>query len=91
MDKNIDKPDAISDLLEALRALATPIPLTVDLWSTREVAQFLKHTEKTTRDKIVAKPDFPRPIRISTGARGRGHPRWKAREVIAWAEKQQER
>lgn len=76
-----------SDLIEVLDRLSPRIPVTADLWSTREVAAYLKYTVAQTRDRIVTQPTFPEPIRIRTGS-GRGQPRWKAIEVMQWAEGQ---
>lgn len=51
------------------------------LWGVREVAEFLSASESTARTAI-AQPDFPERIILWTGA----HPRWKASEVMQWAE-----
>ena len=43
------------------------------------------------RERITALPGFPQAIRLPVmGSKGRGQPLWKAREVIAWAEKHPE-
>lgn len=64
------------------------IPIEVDLWDTEHIAAYLKYSYSTVRDKILPLPSFPRPISIHT-VNGAGLPRYKAREVIAWAESQQ--
>jgi hypothetical protein len=61
------------------------IPLEVDLWDTEHIAAYLKYSYSTVRDKILPLPSFPKPICIRT-ANGAGLPRYKAREVIKWAE-----
>lgn len=61
------------------------IPIEVDLWDTEHIAAYLKYSHSTVRDKILPLPSFPRPICIRT-ANGSGLPRYKAREVIKWAE-----
>jgi hypothetical protein len=61
------------------------IPVEVDLWDTEHIAAYLKYSHSTVRDKILPLPSFPRPICIRT-ANGSGLPRYKAREVIKWAE-----
>ena len=61
------------------------IPIEFDLWDTEHIAAYLKYSYSTVRDKILPLPSFPRPICIRT-ANGSGLPRYKAREVIKWAE-----
>ncbi|MFS2015040.1 hypothetical protein ACEN88_00495 [Massilia sp. CT11-108] len=66
------------------------IPLEVDLWDTEHIARYLKRSYSTVRDKILPLSSFPKAIRIRT-ANGTGHPLYKAREVIQWAESLQEK
>jgi hypothetical protein len=81
----------ITALAQAVASQIRPaIPVEIDLWSAVEVAAFLKRDIRTTREKIAALPGFPQAIRLPAPSGGRGHPLWKAREVIAWAEKYQE-
>jgi hypothetical protein len=61
------------------------IPVEVDLWDTEHIAAYLKYSYSTVRDKILPLPSFPKPICIRT-ANGSGLPRYKARDVIKWAE-----
>jgi len=61
------------------------LPVEVDLWDTEHIARYLKYSYSTVRDKIICLPSFPRPIHINT-ANGKSLPRFKAREVIHWAE-----
>ncbi len=52
---------------------------------------FLKRSEAVVRERITALPGFPQAIRLPVaGSKGRGQPLWKAKEMIAWAEKHQE-
>ena len=67
------------------------IPLEVDIWSSAEVGEYLKMDSKKVMERIVILPGLPQPIRIPTMSGGKGHPRWKAREVIEWVESFQER
>jgi len=69
---------------------ARRIPLAVDLWSYAEIAAYLKVGVQQVADRYADLPDFPRAIRLPSQGRGRGHPRYKATEVIKWAEKFQE-
>lgn len=82
----------IDKLLEAIDKLSPRIPVTVDLWSVREIAAYLKRSEPVVRERITALPGFPQAIRLPVvGGKGRGQPLWKASEVIAWAESHQEK
>jgi hypothetical protein len=82
----------IEILLDAINNLSPRIPLTVDLWSVKEIAAYLKRSEAVVRERITALPGFPQAIRLPVaGSKGRGQPLWKAKEVIAWTEKHQEK
>jgi hypothetical protein len=61
------------------------IPIEVDLWDASHIAAYLKRSHSTVRDRILPLPSFPKPIRIQT-SNGTGHPLYKAREVVRWAE-----
>lgn len=75
----------------------TAIPVSVDLWSAKEVGAYLKVSPRQALERYSHLPDFPSPIRLpsmdpramaeNTKSKGKGHPRWEATEVIAWARK----
>lgn len=80
-----------TDLLDSLAAAiarhtARRIPLAVDLWSTAEIAAYLKCSERYVLDNFAARPDFPPAVRLPGKGERRGHPRYKAADVIKWAE-----
>lgn len=83
----------ITELLEKLlRRLADPprpVPLPIDAWDAECIARYMKRSAYTVRREIVVQPTFPRPMRIP-GA-GRAQALYKAREVVAWLESQQEK
>ena len=82
------QPDIIDQLAQAIaRHTARRIPLAVDLWSNAEIAAYLKCDPRQVSERYSGLPGFPRAIRIG----GKGHPRYKAAEVIAWAEGQTEK
>jgi hypothetical protein len=66
------------------------IPLSVDLWSYAEIADYLKVGVQQVADRYATLPDFPRAIRLPSQGSRRGHPRYKAIEIVRWAEKFQE-
>ncbi len=83
----------ITELAEKLAELATPaIPLRVDLWGAKQIGAYLKVTPRQVLERYALLPGFPLSIRLpsATGKRG-SPPRWKAWEVIRWAESYQER
>ncbi len=53
-----------------------------ELWTIREIAAFGKWAPTYVANKIVAMPDFPKPVRI-TGENAK--PRWIAEQVKAYA------
>lgn len=55
------------------------------LWSLERVAEYSEYSVTNAR-RLVAQPDFPRPVRLFNGA----HPRWIAREVIEYCEAKKE-
>jgi hypothetical protein len=80
-------PDILDQLAEAIaRHTARRIPLAVDLWSNAEIAAYLKCEPRQVSERYSCLPGFPRAIRIG----GKGHPRYRAAEVIGWAEGQRE-
>lgn len=60
------------------------IPISVDLWDLRTIAAYLK-VSKSQAQRYAARTDFPKATRLPTD--GRGTPRYKAKAVIAWAER----
>ena len=80
-----------SDLINRLAAaialhLPRRIPFAVDLWSHKEVAEYLKCTPRQVADRYAKIDGFPKPA----GPRGM-HPRYLAKEVVAWVEGQSEK
>lgn len=83
--------ELIEQLAAELAARIRPaIPLSVDLWDAETIATYLKVSKKQVLERYAPLPDFPRAIRLPA-ATGKGHPRWKASDVIDWAEKYQDR
>jgi hypothetical protein len=78
--------EILEKLLEHLSRPA-PLPVAIDLWDTRMIGAYLKRSLDTVRDDIVTLPSFPRPIRLPLKSGARTHALYKAREVIAWAER----
>ena len=66
------------------KAMQPAIPINIDLWGPREVSAFLKVGVRKVNE-YAARPDFPQPYRLPSD-KGRGHKRWRANEVIKWAQ-----
>ena len=85
-------PDLIDQLAAAIAQRVMPrVPLDVALWSIGDVAEYLSTTPKNAANHVVCLPGFPAAIRLPSRTGGRGHPRWQAAEVIAWATSYKER
>lgn len=59
-----------------------------DVWTSQQIADYLKCSPRHAIERYACLPDFPRAIRLPS-AGGRSRPRWYADEVIAWVEKYQ--
>lgn len=79
----------VAQILEAIGNLSPRIPVSIDLWSVKEIAAFLKRSESVVRDRVVHTPGFPPAIRLPSHGGKRGQPLWKAKEVISWTDKYQ--
>jgi hypothetical protein len=80
--------ELLEKLLAQLSKPATiPMPVAFDLWDTRHIASYLKRSVDTVRDDVITLPSFPRPIRLPVRGAVRAQALYKAREVIAWAER----
>lgn len=80
----------LEKLLERLTAViqppAPPQPISIALWDTNDIAAYLHRSKDRVYTDIVCLPSFPKPIRLPVPGR-RPQALYKAREVIAWAEK----
>lgn len=83
--------DLITRLANELAKHMQPaIPLDVDLWDIKHIAQYLKRDDDVVRERIVCLPTFPKAIRLPNTKGTRSRPLWKAVEVISWTEKHRE-
>lgn len=76
---------------QVLEEVAKPaIPLKVALWDCKSIATYLGLSYRQVMDRTTKLAGFPAPIRLPA-EKSWGQPRWKATEVIRWAESFQEK
>lgn len=73
----------IDALTKAIEGLTTPVPFDKALWSDKECGEYFKMSPRNFRETISCRPGFPKFLPL--GETGRTF-RWKAIEVIEWAE-----
>lgn len=61
------------------------IPLEAQYWDAAAIASSLCVSADHFLRRIAPMPSFPKARRIPTTG-GRGHPRWKATEVLEWVD-----
>lgn len=61
-------------------------PTDATLWNVEDCAYYLRQAKTTFRDFTSKHPTFPDAIRVPN-LRGRSSALWRAKEVIAWANK----
>lgn len=88
--------DALADKI--VERLQPTVPIEPDLWTSKEVAAYLKTSTRHVMERYSIRPDFPRAIRLPYSnpyaskpeeQSGKSHPRWRAKEVMEWALKHQ--
>lgn len=82
----------LAPVLERLAAaLERPaVPIEHQLWTADDVAKYLSISERTVAESYSLKRGFPAAITLNLGA-SRAVRRWKASEVMAWADRQREK
>lgn len=75
----------LDELIEATRAAALPLD---SRWlDAGQVGTLLGYSGRQVMERIACRPDFPKALRLN----GHGHPRWKASEVLRWADAERSR
>lgn len=78
--------DILSAILAELRRPRPTIPLDVALWDADAVAEYLSVDRLYVLKRLATRSDWPATIRLG----GPKTARWRAREVIAWAQRREE-
>lgn len=79
----------LDELIAATRAAT--IPVDVRLWDAQQISAYLCVSARHAAERYAMRPDFPRPICLPTANGERATRRWKATEVIEWAEAWQQK
>jgi len=66
--------------------IKTTVPFEHELWTTKEVAEYLKVSTSRVTTNFAYWPDFPKRIQLPTAEGRISHPRWKAIDVVRWLE-----
>lgn len=77
MDAALNEPE----LAVVVRDLIARLERSVDdgLWDARDIASYMRLSQKSVQNHYLSKPGFPKPVILATGGR-----RWVANEVKAW-------
>ena len=82
--------DILERITTAISAAARQIPLEHRLWTKEHIGQYVNKSPDVV-DRMTILSSFPEAIRIPLANNKKMHPQLKAREVIAWVEKQQDK
>lgn len=72
--------DAIADRIRPV------VPIEHQLWTTKEIGEFLMISPNKVVERYASLPDFPKRIELPTAEGRKTQPRWKAKDVINWVE-----
>jgi predicted DNA-binding transcriptional regulator AlpA len=88
-ESSLFDPRFIEQLAIAISSYIHPqIPSSIELWDKKYIAKYLL-VSNSTIENYICLPSFPRSIPIGDGLKPCR--RWKAAEVIKWAEMRQEK
>jgi len=81
----------LKNIQNELRRLNASTITEATLWTRNDVADYLNLSLKYLQNhKIFTRSDFPRAIVVPIKADGEPVKRWKAKEVVAWAQRLRE-
>lgn len=91
MNTNTNNQISDDQLNQLAASIATQLRLAPQadepLWDAADCAGYLKVSRKHFVDRIANIPGFPKRVQLPTAEGRRGHPRWFAKEVVAWLKK----
>lgn len=84
--------DLVARIAAALAQQLRPvIPIEIDLWDIATIAHYFKRSESVVRERMACLPDFSKAIRLPSTRTVRGQALYRAREIIQWAGRYQDR
>jgi hypothetical protein len=87
-----DENDLINRLAAAVADRIRPqIPFDYEMWDIATIAACMKLSEAQVRERLAPQPDFPKAVRLPTASGGRGHARYRAKDIWAWMMKYQDK
>jgi hypothetical protein len=89
MREHDETADILSAILAELQRHRAPTGLDAALWDADDVAAYLRVERRYVLERLAVRTDWPKAIRLTDGPKGGA--RWRAREIIAWAQRRQER
>ena len=84
MDVNANIIDQLASALA--HHISRSIPIDVEIWTVKEIGDYLKVSPNKVVERYASLPDFPKRIELPNSSGGKSHPRWLAREVIRGVE-----
>lgn len=69
--------DAIANALN--KRIRPPVPIEAQVWTTSDIADYLRMSEKYVRQTLVNEPGFPAPLKTIYRRQ-----QWSAKQVIDW-------
>jgi len=72
-------------ITEQLAVMQNKLPTSIDRWGPDEAAAYLKVSKRQFMERIAVLPDFPKGVRLPS-EKGQGKVRWKAQDIIDWAD-----
>jgi len=76
---------------ELAKQLRPALPIEIDLWDISTIATYLKRSESVVRERMACLPDFPKAIRLPSSRSVRGQALYRARDIIQWTAKYQDK
>jgi len=76
---------------ELAKQLRPALLIEIDLWDIATIAMYLKRSESVVRERMACLPGFPKAIRLASTRSARGQALYRAKEVIQWAARYQDK
>lgn len=81
----------LRELIASLKKTPRAVPADKMLWDAEDIGDFLKVSARQVAERYASHPDFPRAIHLPTTTGSKTTRRWRAAEIMRWAESKQQR